>query len=75
MLDEVLTRKGFTSFFLIILYHMDTFFSYMSDMLSNKAIRTKLLWTLGILALYRMLVFVPVPFVDVAVLVNRTLQS
>ena len=54
---------------------MDTFFSYISDMLSNKAIRTKLLWTLGILALYRMLVFVPVPFVDVAVLVNRTLQS
>ena len=54
---------------------MNTFFSYMSDMFSNRTIRNKILWTIGILALYRMLVFIPVPFVDVTVLVNRTLQS
>lgn len=54
---------------------MDTFFTYITDMFSNKTIRNKLLWTLGILALYRLLVFVPVPFVDVSLLVDRTLQS
>lgn len=54
---------------------MDTFFAYITDMFSNKTIRTKLLWTLGILAMYRFLVFVPVPFVDVWILVESTLQS
>lgn len=54
---------------------MDKFFSYISDMFWNRTIRNKLLWTLAILAFYRFLVFVPVPFVDVTTLVSRTLQS
>ncbi|HMT01141.1 MAG TPA: preprotein translocase subunit SecY [Candidatus Absconditabacterales bacterium] len=39
--------------------------SHITDIRSNKAIRKKILFTLGMLALYRLLVFVPVPFVDI----------
>lgn len=41
----------------------------------NKTIRNKILFTLGILALYRLLVFVPVPFVDISTLLSYTLGS
>lgn len=54
---------------------MNKFFSYIVDMFWNRTIRNKLLWTLAILGLYRLLVFIPVPFVDVTILVDRTLQS
>lgn len=54
---------------------MEQFFRYVQDMVTNKSIRKKLLITLGILALYRFLVFIPVPFVDITTLVSRTLQS
>lgn len=42
---------------------------------ATKSIRTKILWTLGCLALYRMLVFIPVPFADVAAIQTATAQS
>jgi preprotein translocase subunit SecY len=54
---------------------MQAFLQYISDMLSNRSIRKKLLFTIAILALYRLLVFIPVPFVDIEALVGRTLQS
>lgn len=48
----------------------------LSKLFSNKTLRKKLLATLLLLALYRILVFIPVPFADVDVLVNFTgLQS
>lgn len=37
--------------------------------------RKKLLYTLIVLAIYRFLVFLPVPFVDISILISRTLQS
>lgn len=54
---------------------MGTIMRYISDMLSNKSVRKKLIFTLLILAAYRFLVFIPVPFVDIDILIGRTLQS
>ncbi|MBP6910089.1 hypothetical protein KBC03_00620 [Patescibacteria group bacterium] len=42
------------------------------DAFRSKTIRTKILWTLAFLALYRLLVFMPVPFVDVGNLISQT---
>ena len=36
------------------------------EIVSNKAIMNKIWFTLAILALYRLLIFIPVPFVDVS---------
>ena len=41
-------------------------------MLSNPVLQKKIGYTLLLLALYRLLVFVPVPFADIDVLVNFT---
>jgi preprotein translocase subunit SecY len=54
---------------------MGTILRYINDMLANKSVRKKLLFTLLILAAYRFLVFIPVPFVDIDILIGRTLQS
>jgi preprotein translocase subunit SecY len=50
-------------------------FKNLQQLRATKSIRTKLLWTLGCLALYRLLVFVPVPFADVAAIQAATAQS
>lgn len=42
---------------------------------ATKSIRTKILRTLGCLALYRLLVFIPVPFADIAAIQSATAQS
>ncbi len=47
-------------------------FESIGDAFRSKTIRNKILWTIGLLALYRLLVFIPVPFVDVTHLVNQT---
>ena len=39
----------------------------------NKTIRNKILFTLAILAVYRLLVFIPVPFADIGALLSHTL--
>ncbi len=41
----------------------------------NKKIRNKILFTLFVLAIYRLLVFIPVPFADISVLISQTLNS
>jgi len=45
------------------------------EIFGNTKIRKKILWTLFFLAIYRLLVFVPVPFADVSALVSQTLNS
>ena len=35
----------------------------------------KVYFTLGILAIYRLLVFIPVPFVDISSIMNQTIDS
>lgn len=41
----------------------------------NPTIRNKIIFTLVILAIYRLLVFIPVPFVNITELMTRTLDS
>lgn len=47
----------------------------LNDIFGNATIRNKILFTIGILALYRLLVLIPVPFVDIDLLVASTLDS
>ncbi len=54
---------------------MQTILQYMSDIFANKILKRKILFTLGILVLYRVLVFVPVPFVHIDILLSKTLES
>ncbi|PZM87616.1 MAG: preprotein translocase subunit SecY [candidate division SR1 bacterium] len=49
------------------------FFKKLGEVFSNKTIRNKILFTLAILAIYRLLVFVPVPFADIGTLLSYTL--
>jgi preprotein translocase subunit SecY len=45
------------------------------DIFTSKVIRNKILFTIGMLALYRLLVLVPVPFVNIDLLIASTLDS
>jgi len=46
-----------------------------NEIVSNKTIMRKIYFTLGILAIYRLLVFIPVPFVDISSLMDQTIDS
>lgn len=54
---------------------MTTFVDTIQQLRENPSIRKKLLWTIGLLALYRFLVFLPVPFADIQVLHTATTQG
>ncbi len=54
---------------------MNTLMRKLNDIFGNATIRNKILFTIGILALYRLLVLIPVPFVDIDLLVASTLDS
>ncbi|MBP7061302.1 hypothetical protein KBA84_00515 [Patescibacteria group bacterium] len=54
---------------------MSGFVRIIKELFTNKNIRNKLLFTLGALLVYRMLVLIPVPFVDIGQLVNQTLET
>lgn len=45
------------------------------DIFENKSLKRKILFTLGMLALYRLLVFIPVPFVDITALMSKTIDA
>lgn len=47
----------------------------MSSAFRNKKIRKKIFFTLFILAIYRLLIFIPVPFADIALLTQQTLWN
>jgi preprotein translocase subunit SecY len=51
----------------------DKFTKTISSVLNNKYIMDKIYFTLIILAIYRLLVFLPVPFVDISALMERTI--
>lgn len=51
---------------------MGSIFKTLRDIVRSKVIRNKILITLWLLALYRLLVFLPVPFVNVDNLMNQT---
>lgn len=54
---------------------MQTIIQYISDIFANKTLKKKILFTLGMLVAYRLLVFVPVPFVNIEILLSKTLAS
>ena len=58
---------------LIIL--MKNFIRKAKEIFWNEVIMKKVYFTLGILAIYRLLVFIPVPFVDISSLMTQTIDS
>jgi preprotein translocase subunit SecY len=54
---------------------MNKIISTLTDIWDNDILRKKIIFTFGMLLLYRLLVFVPVPFVDIDQLMNKTLIS
>lgn len=54
---------------------LKTFNKKFREIFGNKKIRNKILFTLGMLAVYRLLVFIPVPFADLSVLMSQTLNA
>ena len=47
----------------------------MSEIFGNKTIRNKILISLALLAVYRLLVFIPIPFADLGTLLSQTLGT
>lgn len=47
----------------------------MSEIFGNKTIRNKILISLALLAVYRLLVFIPIPFADLGTLLSQTLGA
>lgn len=45
------------------------------DVFENKGLKKKIIFTLAMLAVYRLLVFIPVPFVDITALMGKTLNA
>jgi len=54
---------------------MNKFVKKMKEVLGNKTIMKKIGFTLAMLALYRLLIFVPIPFVDISVLMSSTFDA
>jgi preprotein translocase subunit SecY len=54
---------------------MEKFFKKLQEVRENPTIRRKIIFTLVILAVYRLLVFIPVPFVHITELMNKTLTA
>ena len=54
---------------------LKTFNKKFREIFGNRKIRNKILFTLGMLAVYRLLVFIPVPFADLSVLMSQTLNA
>jgi preprotein translocase subunit SecY len=49
---------------------MKKFMRKFREIISNKTIMRKVWFTLGILALYRLLIYIPVPFVDISSIID-----
>ncbi|HMS91057.1 MAG TPA: preprotein translocase subunit SecY [Candidatus Absconditabacterales bacterium] len=54
---------------------MEKFLKKLQEIRENPSIKKKIIFTLLMLALYRLLVFVPVPFVDITELMARTINT
>ena len=54
---------------------MKKFMRKVNEIVTNKTIMKKVYFTLGILAIYRLLIFIPVPFVDISSLMNQTVDA
>jgi preprotein translocase subunit SecY len=54
---------------------MEKFLKKLQELRENPSIKKKIIFTLVMLALYRLLVFIPVPFVDITALMSKTIAS
>ena len=54
---------------------MQKFLKKLQEIRENPSIKKKIIFTLVLLAVYRLLVFIPVPFVDIAELMSRTINT
>jgi len=54
---------------------MEKFLKKLQELRDNPSIKKKIIFTLVMLALYRLLVFIPVPFVDITVLMSKTIST
>lgn len=54
---------------------MEKLIKKIQDVFENKSLKKKILFTIAILALYRLLVFLPVPFVDITALMSKTIDA
>jgi preprotein translocase subunit SecY len=54
---------------------MQKFLKKLQEAWENPTIKNKIIFTLAMLALYRLLVFIPVPFVHIDVLMSKTLDA
>ncbi len=54
---------------------MEKFLKKIQEIRENPTIKKKILFTLVILALYRLMVFIPVPFVHISALMTKTLDA
>ena len=48
---------------------------YITSLWTIPSVRNKIIYTIVFLALYRLFVFIPVPFVDVDILMNQTIDT
>jgi len=54
---------------------MEKFLKKLQEVRENPSIKKKIIFTLLMLALYRLLVFIPVPFVNITTLMTKTMSS
>jgi preprotein translocase subunit SecY len=54
---------------------MEKFLKKIQEIRENPTIRRKIIFTLLMLAIYRLLVFIPVPFVHITALMSKTLDT
>jgi preprotein translocase subunit SecY len=54
---------------------MNKFLTTLQEIREHPTIRKKIIFTLVILAVYRLLVFIPVPFVDISALMTKTIDT
>lgn len=54
---------------------MAKFLKKLQEIRENPSIKKKIVFTLVMLAVYRLLVFIPVPFVDITALMAKTVST
>jgi preprotein translocase subunit SecY len=54
---------------------MEKFFKKLQEIRENHSIKNKIIFTLVMLAVYRLIVFIPVPFVDITALMSKTINT
>ena len=54
---------------------MEKLIKKIQEVFQNKSLKNKILFTIAMLALYRLLVFIPVPFVDITALMSKTIDA